>query len=65
MPHFNEAFKLKILEEMKTFEYKEVPELDKPPTIEEIRELREKLRTGKAAGLDKIKPEMLKYGKKT
>ena len=36
---------------------------DKPISLEEVREQREKLRNGKAAGLDSILPEMLKYGK--
>ena len=63
MPHFDNDFYADICKKVDELPDITDQEQDAPITIEEIQIQREKLRNGKAAGLDGIFPEMLKYGK--
>ncbi len=63
LPHFKEDFYQDICEKVKNLPYIPAQEQDGPITVEEVTAQRKKLRKGKAAGLDGIRPEMLKYGK--
>jgi hypothetical protein len=63
MDHFNEKHYDEIIKELGTLPHIGVGEQDGPITLAEVTEQRAKLRCGKAAGLDGILPEMLKYGK--
>ena len=66
-PHFKEANYTKIIKEVKLIlkDKSEHPELDfnGKITTQEIEQVRLTLKHDKAAGLDELAPEMLKYGK--
>ena len=66
-PTFNADFKSEVEEQVKkageSMSFQEyTPELDRPIEFEEIRKALKELQNGKAAGVDEVKPEMLKYG---